>query len=280
MAALRRRQWSLTKICNPRHKQTDVNTSHHDLLLIGGDNATTWIVYNRLVREFGIFPCIIEEHLPRSTLLKNRARKLGWLPVLDQLAFVALLRPLLRYQAARRVREICRDNDLETRAPLTPAIARVDNINDPAAIARIKAFTPKIVIVNGTRILRPDVLKAVPAIFINTHQGITPQYRGSHGAYWALHKSDKENCGVTVHLVDQGIDTGNIIGQAMIEPTSADGFVTYPYLQTAAALPILSKAVSEARQGELATRAISGPSAVWYHPGVTQYLRAWLRGVR
>ena len=120
----------------------------------------------------------------------------------------------------------------------------------------------------------------MPATFINTHQGITPQYRGSHGAYWALHEDDRNHCGVTVHLVDAGIDTGNIIGQAMTEPTPADSFVTYPYLQTAAALPILHKAISEARQDTLETRAISGPSAVWYHPGATQYLRALLRGVR
>ena len=257
-----------------------MTTSQHDLLLIGGDNATTWIVYNRLVREFGLFPCIIEDHVPRSTLLRNRARKLGWLPVLDQLAFVALVRPLLRYQAAKRVREICRDNDLERKAPLTPAISHVNNINDPDAIASIKGHAPKIVIVNGTRILKPAVLNAVPAVFINTHQGITPQYRGSHGAYWALHQNDKSHCGVTVHLVDAGIDTGNIIGQVMIEPTSADDFATYPYLQTAAALPILQKAISDARQGQLETRAISGPSAAWYHPGATQYLRARFRGLR
>ncbi len=257
-----------------------MTTSHHDLLLIGGDNPTTWIVYNRLVQEFGLFPCIIEDRVSRSTLLRNRARKMGWLPVLDQLAFVALLRPLLRYQAAARVRGICRDNNLETRAPLTPAISRVENINDPDAVARIMAFAPRIVIVNGTRILKPAVLKSVPAVFINTHQGITPRYRGSHGAYWARHENDQGNCGVTVHLVDEGIDTGNIIGQAMIAPSTADGFVSYPYLQTAAALPILQKAITEVREGTLATRAISGPSAAWYHPGATQYLRARLRGVR
>ena len=107
----------LTEICKPPRYTARVTTSHDDLLLIGGDNTTTWIVYNRLVREFGLFPCIIEDRVSRSTLLRNRARKLGWLPVLDQLAFVALLRPLLRYQAAKRIREICRGNDLETRPP-------------------------------------------------------------------------------------------------------------------------------------------------------------------
>ena len=40
------------------------------------------------------------------------------------------------------------------------------------------------------------------------HAGITPQYRGVHGGYWAVVNNDPEHCGVTIHFVDKGIDTG------------------------------------------------------------------------
>jgi hypothetical protein len=53
------------------------------------------------------------------------------------------------------------------------------------------------------------------ALFINTHTGITLQYR-VHGAYWVLVSNDKENCGVIVDKLDQGIDT-EIITQCTIE---------------------------------------------------------------
>jgi folate-dependent phosphoribosylglycinamide formyltransferase PurN len=55
--------------------------------------------------------------------------------------------------------------------------------------------------------------------FVNIHVGITPKYRGVHGTYWALVNNDVENSGVTVHFVDEGIDTGNIINQAIVVPS-------------------------------------------------------------
>jgi methionyl-tRNA formyltransferase len=163
---------------------------------------------------------------------------------------------------------------------LTAAIRHVDSANSPETIAQLQAINPRVVIVNGARILKRDTLSAVPATFINTHQGITPQYRGSHGAYWALHRNDRDHCGVTLHLVDEGIDTGNIIGQATVDPLPSDSFVTYPFLQTAAALPILMDAINALRQGKLETRIASGPSAIWYHPTIWDYLEGRTRGVR
>jgi folate-dependent phosphoribosylglycinamide formyltransferase PurN len=74
-------------------------------------------------------------------------------------------------------------------------------------------------------------LQSTSAKFINTYTGITPLYRDVHGGYWALFQNDKENCDVTVLLVDEGIDTGNIIYQFLIQPTKHDNFSTYPLLQ-------------------------------------------------
>lgn len=250
------------------------------LLLLGSDHPTTWMVYNRLVREFGLFEAIIEEPVSKKTLLRVRARKLGWPAVLSQMAFVALIRPILRYQSAARMSAICRDNDLESSRPHTQAIQEVENVNAPETIAKITALNPDIVIVNGTRILKPGVLNAVKARFINTHQGITPNYRGAHGGYWALHEKDPANCGVTIHLVDEGIDTGHIIAQALISPAAMDTYMTYPFLQMAAALPLLVLAIQAIAAGELKTIIRNGPSALWYHPGFLQYLKARLRGVR
>jgi folate-dependent phosphoribosylglycinamide formyltransferase PurN len=251
-----------------------------DLLLIGSDNPTTWIVYNRLVREFGQFDCIIEEPVSRKALLRNRARKLGWRSTIGQVVFVTFVRPLLNRMSRKRVRDICRSHDLEAHPPYSAAIENIENINSPEGIARIKARSAKIVIVNGTRILKPAVLNCGPELFINTHQGITPQYRGAHGAYWAVVRGDMKNCGVTVHAVDEGIDTGEIIDQAQISPTAEDNFASYPYLQTSEALPILINAVKQARGNGLQRRPYHGPSAVWYHPTAWQYLMGFMRGVR
>jgi folate-dependent phosphoribosylglycinamide formyltransferase PurN len=255
-------------------------TARTDILMLGGDNPATWISYNRLVREFGAFPCIIEQPLPRPTMVRHRIRRLGVLAVASQIAFVALIRPWLARAAQRRIDAICREKDLERTPPLADHILHVESVNSEACRELIKRYDPKVILVSGTRIIGKQTLAATSAVFINTHQGITPQYRGAHGGYWALYNNDPAHCGVTVHVVDSGIDTGNIVSQALIAPGADDNFCSYPYLQIAAALPLLSKAVSDALAGRLECRIPEGPSGLWYHPGFFQYLRARMRGVR
>lgn len=254
--------------------------SKPSLLLLGGNNPTTWIIYNRLVQEFGPFPALIEPHVSRLSMLRNRLRKLGLGAVLSQVGFVLLIRPLLNYFASARIGEICRSFGMERTEPHSPHVVRVESANSGASEALLKEHRPDVVIVNGTRILRPNILQATDASFINTHQGITPLYRGAHGAYWSLFQNDREHCGTTIHLIDAGIDTGDIIGQAAIAPQSSDSYATYPYLQTAAALPLLLEAIRKAAAGTLQAAAIEGASRIWYHPGFFSYLKGRWRGIR
>src|SRR5262249_19038049 len=151
-----------------------------------------------------------------------------------------------RRQSEARIAELKSSLALDD-APIDPArLVQVNSANDPETESVLQELKPKVVVVNGTRILSRRLLSSVPAKFINTHAGITPSYRGVHGGYWALVKKDPDACGVTVHLVDEGIDTGLVLGQELIRPTDRDNFVTYPYLQLAAALPLLQTAVRAA----------------------------------
>lgn len=250
------------------------------IVMLAGDNLTSWIVYNRLVRHFGPFPLLIEPPLSRLALIRTRIRKLGLGRTLSQVAFVFVIRPLLKRGARRRARFICQSAGLEVARPAGRHIQAISSVNGEDCRALLCRLTPRIVVVNGTRIIRRETLACSGATFFNVHQGITPHYRGAHGGYWALYANDRANCGVTTHIVDDGIDTGAIIDQARIDPQPADNFTTYPLLQTAAALDGLVAAVAAGLAGEVAVRPLEGPSAVWYHPGFFQYLAGWLRGVR
>jgi folate-dependent phosphoribosylglycinamide formyltransferase PurN len=250
------------------------------LLLLGGDGASTRIVYHRLAQTFGAFPAVVEQPVARSVLIRNRLRRLGIASTLSQLAFMTLIRPLLSRAARGRLEEIARQHRLDETPIPADLLTSVASVNSDETIAAIKAAAPKVIVVNGTRIIARRVLEASSATFLNTHAGITPRYRGAHGGYWALLGNDREHCGVTIHVVDPGIDTGAIVAQALIDPTKQDSFVTYPYLQLAAALPLLVDSVGKALRGELAVRPAEGQSGVWYHPGLFQYLIGRARGVK
>ena len=136
-----------------------------------------------------------------------------------------------------------------------------------------KTSKPDVVVVNGTRIIDPDTLNSCQAIFLNIHCGITPAYRGVHGAYWALVNEDRDNVGVTVHLVDKGIDTGDVVAQSAIEVDTQDNFFTYPWKQYVKAIPLLLQAIEDVQSGRLQTwRRDDLSSAIWFHPTIWRYL--------
>jgi methionyl-tRNA formyltransferase len=151
-------------------------------------------------------------------------------------------------------------------------IIKVSSINDLDTINILQSNTPDMIIVSGTRIISKQILESVSIPFINIHAGITPKYRGVHGMYWALVNNDIENAGVTVHFVDKGIDTGQIIKQKKIVHTSQDNFVTYPLLQLFEGLEILRQAIYEYFNGELKQIDNRLESRLWYHPTIWQYL--------
>ncbi|MDQ4041594.1 MAG: formyl transferase, partial [Actinomycetota bacterium] len=117
---------------------------------------------------------------------------------------------------------------------------------------------------------------------LNVHAGITPLYRGVHGGYWALAEDRPDLVGTTVHLVDEGVDTGPVVERRTFSVEREDSFATYPYLHTAHGLPGLLAAVERALAGELRpVDPLDLPSRVRYHPTLWGYLvtRA-RRGVR
>jgi phosphoribosylglycinamide formyltransferase-1 len=215
------------------------------------------------------------------TLLAARARRLGRLAVAGQVAFRIALQPLLERLARRRSAEILAAAGLVATPAPADRITRVPSVNSPEARELLERLAPRVVVLGGTRIVGRELLEALPAVFLNMHAGITPRYRGVHGGYWALASGEPEHCGVTVHVVDAGVDTGAVVAQARIEPTARDSFATYPQLQLVAGLPLLVEAVRAALEERLESRPAGGPSRQWYHPTAWGYLFTWLRrGVR
>jgi len=87
----------------------------------------------------------------------------------------------------------------------------VDNHNSASCLEHLAAYAPDLVVLGGTRILRPLVLAIPPMGTINAHPGLLPQLRGSSSVAWALYKDLP--VGSSVHYVDEGIDTGPILLQ-------------------------------------------------------------------
>ncbi len=71
------------------------------------------------------------------------------------------------------------------------------------------------------RILTPEFLKAYPGRVLNIHPALLPSFPGLHAQRQALEYGVKVT-GCTVHLVDEGVDTGPILLQRAVELLSGD----------------------------------------------------------
>lgn len=243
------------------------------VVILAGPGESTDILFHALDTEFGVYRIIVETPVSQQQLLKRRAEKLGYATVAGQILFKLLVAGPLSRSSQSRLQGIKKQAQLNDQPLPEDRVIRVSSVNSPECIAQLQALQPDVIVVNGTRIIAKKVLTSVPCKFINTHAGITPLYRGVHGGYWALASNDPQHCGVSVHLVDPGIDTGAIIAQAIIQPTTEDNFVTYPLLQLAAGLPLLKQAVRDALFGEIRLQpAPEGISRLWSHPTLAEYI--------
>ncbi len=242
------------------------------IVMLAGEGDSTNILYNAINGKFPIQTVILEGKEDKNIFIKRRIKRLGIVSVSGQVLFQLIIVKILNLVSGKRVKKIIEDNHLDISDISDNKIIKVSSINDNKVKELLVDIKPDLIIVNGTRIISKKILVAVSCPIINTHTGITPMYRGVHGGYWALVRNDKENCGVTVHLVDAGIDTGEILYQDIIEITARDNFVTYPYLQTAKAKMLLQKAVNDALYNNIQKVNRKGNSNLWYHPTIWQYL--------
>lgn len=248
-------------------------------MLVGGGDSSK-IMYNAIAKEYNITLVIEDSPVPKKKFLKKRIKNLGLIKVIGQIFFVIFNKFLMRL-SSKRIKEIIEKDKLDVSAYPKEVFKKVSSINNKETIEILKKENPDLVIVNGTRIISEKVLNSVGAIFVNTHVGITPNYRGVHGGYWALVNNDIENCGVTVHLVDKGIDTGGVLYQEMIEINNKDNFNTYPYLQISKGIELMNRVINDFKNNTLKViRTEKSNSKLYTHPTLLDYLTNRLKGVK
>lgn len=75
------------------------------------------------------------------------------------------------------------------------------------------------------QIFKEELLKLYPRKIINCHAGKLPFYRDRNILNWALINDEKE-FGISVHFIDKGINTGDIILQKTYEIKDSDDYTT------------------------------------------------------
>ena len=99
------------------------------------------------------------------------------------------------------------------------------SLRRPEAAAELRELAPDVIVVAAFgQILLPEVLAIPPHGCLNVHASLLPRYRGAAPIAAAI-LAGEEQTGVTLMLMDEGMDTGPILAQAecKIEPQDTTG---------------------------------------------------------
>lgn len=119
-----------------------------------------------------------------------------------------------------------------------------ENVNSTEAIEKYKKFGADLFVSMSFNQIIKKELESIPAKgFINCHAGKLPQYRGRNILNWAILNGEKE-FGVTVHYIDQGIDTGDIILQKIVPIEQKDDFKSVYHKAIEVCPQLLNEAIS------------------------------------
>lgn len=95
-------------------------------------------------------------------------------------------------------------------------VLQPESLKDNAAVELIRGLAPEVIVVVAYgKILPPDVLAIPSRGCINVHASLLPKYRGAAPIHRAVMAGEQET-GVTTMLMDEGLDTGDMLLQARV----------------------------------------------------------------
>ena len=87
------------------------------------------------------------------------------------------------------------------------------SINSEESSNLLDTVKPEVGIVFGTGKLKPEIINKFSFCLMNVHRGIPEFYRGLDSDLWAIYEDKLDLIGTTLHIVDEELDTGEIVYQ-------------------------------------------------------------------
>ena len=100
------------------------------------------------------------------------------------------------------------------------------NINSSHFLNKVKKYNCDLFVsMSFNQIFKYEIINIPRLKSINCHAGNLPFYRGRNVLNWVL-INDEKQFGITVHYIDEGIDTGDIITQKTYSISDKDNYQT------------------------------------------------------
>ena len=137
--------------------------------------------------------------------------------------------------------------------------------------ARLRAAAPDILLSAAHQhLIRESELQVARLGSVGLHPALLPKYRGSHPLWWALRHGEHE-AGLTLYVLDEGIDTGPLLGQRAVAIESGDTFASLYRRVATEVAPLLDALIATAAAEDRLPPAAPQDNAIATVYGVPTY---------
>jgi len=118
--------------------------------------------------------------------------------------------------------------------------------NAPEVIQALRQLSPDLFVAAGyTGLLKRDILAVPKLLAANFHASLLPAYRGRSPLFWAIRNGESQS-GLTVHVMDEGLDTGDVLYQVRVAIDPNDSVESLYAKVIDASVPLIGRLVADA----------------------------------
>ena len=103
---------------------------------------------------------------------------------------------------------------------------RVPHLNHPYSRAALEKIAPDIIVRVSGGILKRRIFSQARLATLNIHHGQAPFIRGLTNIAWGILENRREWIGATIHVIDEGVDTGTVLWRGAPQMAPGDTAVT------------------------------------------------------
>ena len=186
------------------------------IIILTSESLPSNLITSAMVREFPTdVVAVVVSRPPASRATRARAmwrriRRYGFnLAHRRRAIAVRMLWRMRRRRASSKLPPDLRDLAEQAAIPLIA----IRDINSPATVEALRALKPDLLVsIYFSRRIKRAALEVPRVGAINVHPALLPKHRGPTPSFWTI-ANGEDRTAVTVHWIDEGLDTGDIIVQ-------------------------------------------------------------------
>jgi methionyl-tRNA formyltransferase len=160
------------------------------------------------------------------------------------------------------------------------AVQDVADVNATEFLAQLRRLGIDLIVsINTPQRLKAPLLRLPEHGCLNVHFGMLPRYRGLLPIFHAL-MNGEPSFGVTVHLMDEKLDNGDIVAQRAVPIGASDTLDSLYPKAFAAASALLAEAIDACARGSLVRRPNLEAEKTYYSYPPPERIRAYRKRIR